>query len=106
MRPTPSLIGPLAQSSSVIQSQIGHWRILKPSNISNNGETRRIIPPLECVAHTTISTFLAADKEKEAIILPPEFSEFADVFKKPKIPLPPHCSFNHTIKLNNSFVPC
>ena len=37
-----------------------------------------------------ISTALAAEKEKELIVLPPEFSDFVDVFKKPKVPLPPH----------------
>jgi len=38
----------------------------------------------------TISTALAAKKEKKLIILPLEFSDFTDVFKKPKVPLPPH----------------
>ena len=58
------------------------------------------------VHRTTISTALAAEKEKELIALPPEFSDFADVFKKPDIPLPPHRPFDHTIELNDSFVPC
>jgi len=53
----------------------------------------------------TISTALAAEKEKEPIVLPPEFSDFADVFKKPKVPLSPHRPFDHTIKLDNSFIP-
>jgi len=52
-----------------------------------------------------ISTALAAKKEKEPIILPPEFADFADVFQKPEVPLPPHRPFDHTIKLNDSFVP-
>jgi len=60
---------------------------------------------LEYVHHTTISTALAAEKEKEPIVLPPEFAEFADVFKKPEVPLPPHHPFNHTIELDDSFVP-
>jgi len=47
----------------------------------------------------TISTTLAADKEKEPIVLPPEFSDFTDVFKKPKVPLPPHQPFNHKMNL-------
>jgi len=49
---------------------------------------------------------LAADKEKGAVVLPPEFSDFTDVFKKPEVPLPFHCSFDYTIELNDSFVPC
>jgi len=57
------------------------------------------------VCHTTISTALAAEKEKELIVLPPEFANFADVFTKPKVPLPPHCPFDHTIELDDSFVP-
>jgi len=28
------------------------------------------------------------------------------VFKKLEVPLPSHCSFDHTIELNDSFVPC
>ena len=43
----------------------------------------------EYVQHTMISTAQAAKKEKELIVLPPEFSDFTDVFKKPKVPLPP-----------------
>jgi len=54
--------------------------------------------------HTTIFTALTADKEKELVVLPPEFSNFTDVFKKPKIPLPPHRPFDHTIKLDDSSV--
>jgi len=57
------------------------------------------------VHRTTISTTLAAEKEKEPIVLPLKLSDFADVFKKPEVPLPPHRPFNHTIKLNDSFVP-
>ena len=52
-----------------------------------------------------ISTALAAKKEKELIDLPPEFSDFTDVFEKPKVPLPPHQPFDRTIKLDNSFIP-
>jgi len=59
----------------------------------------------ECVCRTTISTAQAAEKEREPIILPPEFADFADVFQKPEVPLPPHCPFDHTIELNDSFVP-
>jgi len=44
----------------------------------------------EYLHQTTISTVQAAKKEKEPIVLPPEFSEYADVFKKPEVPLPPH----------------
>jgi len=51
-----------------------------------------------------ISTALAAEKEKEPIVLPLEFSDFADVFKKPEVPLPPHRPFDHTIELDDSFV--
>jgi len=60
----------------------------------------------EYVRQTTISTTLAAEKEKELIVLPQEFLDFADVFKKPEVPLPPHQPFDHTIELDNSFVPC
>jgi len=59
----------------------------------------------EYVRRTMISTALAAEKEKELIVLPPEFADFADVFKKPKVPLPPHRPFDHTIELDDSFVP-
>ena len=59
---------------------------------------------IKCVAHTTISTSIAADENKKEVVLPPEFSEFVDLFKKPEVPLLPHCLFDHTIKLNNSFV--
>jgi len=58
----------------------------------------------EYMRRTTISTALAAEKEKEPIILPPEFADFANVFKKPKVPLPPHRPFDHTIELDDSFV--
>jgi len=57
------------------------------------------------VHRTTISTTLAAEKEKELIILPPEFADFTDVFQKPEVPLPPHHPFDHTIELNDSFIP-
>jgi len=43
---------------------------------------------VECVGHTTISTSLAVEKEKKTVVLPPEFSDFVDVFRKPKVPLP------------------
>jgi len=38
----------------------------------------------------SISTAFAAEKEKKLIVLPLEFSDFADVFKKSKVPLFPH----------------
>ena len=43
----------------------------------------------EYVRCTMISTALAAEKEKEPIVLFPEFSDFADVFKNPKFPFLP-----------------
>ena len=61
-------------------------------------------PPTEYIAYTTISTSLAANKEKEAVVLPPKFSDFTDMFKKPEIPFLPHQPFNHTIELDDSFV--
>ena len=39
------------------------------------------------------------------VILPPEFSDFTDMFKKPEVSLFPHQLFNHTIKLDDFFVP-
>jgi len=60
---------------------------------------------LECVGCTTISTSLAANKEKEVVVLCPEFSDFTNVFKKPKVSLFPHCPFDHIIELDDFFVP-
>jgi len=43
-----------------------------------------------CVVCTTISTSIATDETKKEVVLLPEFSDFADVFKKSKIPLFPY----------------
>ena len=60
----------------------------------------------EHINEITISTQLAqADKPKN-IPIPDFCSSFADVFSEQTYDiLPPHCPFNHTIELKDSFVP-
>ena len=60
----------------------------------------------EHINKITISTQLAqADKPKE-ISVPDFYSSFANVFSEQTYNiLPPHCPFNHTIELKDSFIP-
>ena len=54
----------------------------------------------------TISTQLAQAKTPKDIPVPDFCSSFADVFSKQTYDiLPPHCPFDHTIELKDSFVP-
>ena len=60
----------------------------------------------EHINKITISTQLAqADKPKD-ISIPDFCSSFADVFSEQTYNiLPPHCPFDHTIELKDSFIP-
>ena len=58
------------------------------------------------IKQTTISTIIAQGAAKEKVTLPTAFKEYKDVFsEKTPTKLPPSQSYNHVIKLKNSFVP-
>ena len=58
------------------------------------------------IRKTTLSTELAIAAIKDNVILPPQYSEYAEVFGEQMFnTLPPHQSFDHTIDLKDSFVP-
>ena len=54
----------------------------------------------------TISTQLAQANKPKDISVPNFYSSFADVFSEQTYDiLPPHCPFDHTIELKDSFIP-
>ena len=59
----------------------------------------------EHIQKTTLSTELAIAVEKDEVVLPPQYSEYADVFGEQMFnTLPPRRSFDHAIDLKDSFV--
>jgi len=64
--------------------------MIKPSLSYGRNDTILWDMPSTFAELCMISTMLAAKKETEPIVLPPEFSDFVDVFKKPEVPLPSH----------------
>ena len=60
----------------------------------------------EHIRKTTLSTELAIAAAKDEVILPPQYSEYADIFEEQMFStLPPHQSFDHAIDLKDSFIP-
>ena len=60
----------------------------------------------EHINKITISTQLAQANKPKDISIPDFCSSFTDIFSEQTYNiLPPHCPFNHTIKLKDSFVP-
>ena len=54
----------------------------------------------------TISTIITQGATKEKVTLSAAFREYEDIFsKKTSMKLPPSWSYNHTIKLKDSFIP-
>ena len=54
----------------------------------------------------TLSTELAIAAQKEEVTLPPQYTEYANVFSEQTFDiLPPQWDFDHTIDLKESFVP-
>ena len=55
---------------------------------------------------TTLSTELAIAAQKDDVILPPQYADYANVFSKWTFnALPPQWDFNHAIELKESFIP-
>ena len=60
----------------------------------------------EHIRKTTLSTELAIAAMKDEVVLPPQYSEYTDIFGEQMFStLPPHRSFDHAIDLTSSFVP-
>ena len=60
----------------------------------------------EHICKTTLSTELAIATHKDEVILPPQYSVYADVFSEQTFDtLPPWRDFDHAIKLKESFTP-
>ena len=58
------------------------------------------------IKRTTISIIIAQGATKEKVTLPAAFRGYMDIFsEKTPMKLPPSQSYNHAIKLKNSFVP-
>ena len=55
---------------------------------------------------TAMELATAAEKAKSSVILPKEFSEFAEVFSKEATDhIPASCPYDHEINLDETFVP-
>ena len=60
----------------------------------------------EHIRKTTLSTELAIAAQKDDVVLPPQYADYANVFSEWTFDaLPPQRDFNHAIKLKESFVP-
>ena len=60
----------------------------------------------EHIRKTTLSTELAITTQKNDVVLPPQYADYADVFSERTFNvLPPRQDFDHTIELKESFVP-
>ena len=60
----------------------------------------------EYICKTTLSKELAIAAHKEEVVLPPQYSTYADVFSEQTFDtLPPRRDFDHAIDLKESFVP-
>ena len=60
----------------------------------------------EHIRKTTLSTELAIATNEDNVVLPPQYSEYANVFGEQMFNiLPPHQDFDHTIDLKDSFAP-
>ena len=58
------------------------------------------------IRKTSLSTELAIAAQKNDVILPPQYVDYANIFSKQTFDtLPPQRDFDHTIKLKESFVP-
>ena len=60
----------------------------------------------EHIRKTTLSMELAIAAHKDEVTLPPQYSEYADVFSEQTFDaLPPQRDFDHAIDLKESFMP-
>ena len=60
----------------------------------------------EHIQKTTLSTELAIATQKDDVVLPTQYADYADVFSEQTFnTLPPWWDFNHTIELKESFIP-
>ena len=60
----------------------------------------------EHIRKTTLSTELAIAAQKNNVILPPQYTDYADIFSKQTFDtLPPWQDFDHAIELKETFVP-
>ena len=58
------------------------------------------------IRKTTLSTELAIAAHKDEVTLPPQYSNYADVFSEQTFDtLPPRRGFDHAINLKESFMP-
>ena len=58
----------------------------------------------EHIRKTTLSTKLTITAKKNEVVLPPQYSDYADVFSERMFDiLPPHWDFDHTIELKETF---
>ena len=54
----------------------------------------------------TLSTELAITTQKDKVVLPPQYTDYADIFSEWTFDiLPPRRDFDHAINLKESFVP-
>jgi hypothetical protein len=81
---------------------------MDPDNRLSKRLLKRYDPLFKEFQKTTISSEIAqeAEKKKEKATLPPEYSEFSEIFeKKATDHVPPSRSFDHAIDLDKDFVP-
>ena len=58
----------------------------------------------EHIQKTTLSTELTIATKKDEVVLPPQYSDYADIFSERTFDiLPPHQDFNHAIELKETF---
>ena len=69
-------------------------------------EKKTVTLDTEHIRKTTLSTELAIAAHKDKVVLPPQYSAYADVFSEQTFDtLPPQQDFDHAIDLKESFVP-
>ena len=69
-------------------------------------EKKTVTLDTEHICKTTLSMELAIAAHKDEVVLPPQYSDYVDVFSEQTFnTLPPQRDFDHTIDLKESFVP-
>ena len=69
-------------------------------------EKKTVTLDAEHICKTTLSTELAIAARKDEVVLPPQYSDYINVFSEQTFDtLPPQRDFDHAIDLKESFVP-
>ncbi|KIJ18390.1 hypothetical protein PAXINDRAFT_55043, partial [Paxillus involutus ATCC 200175] len=92
----------------IAQQYLIRYLGMDPDNCLSKRLLKRYDPLFKEFRKTTISSEIAqeAEKKKEKATLPPEYSEFSEIFeKKATDHVPPSRSFDHAIDLDKDFVP-